>query len=398
LGGALKAPHPDPRPRSTGARGEVEKNRVRVLSAAVPPTTPRPPSAPGRAPRRRHRHPEVRRPGLRVALDRAGWPAVPRPCPPAGRDAFANCCNSANPVWISDDQGLAAADRPPHGFRLRLAVGRGGRRRFREGRVSWCRLRVAGRLGRRLHTLHELSEPTAAEKDFLLARRARRRDSDFLNSAREHPLLDRALRHEVDHPHRLALPSPVDPADAPAPGPRGFDGRSMLSTTEACCRFKPTPPASVARKARQSGSSRLVDQQPALGPGTPPWKRTCDHFRPGKPAAAAARACRSCCSGLVRGAEVVARPLHGGVPAPSAGCWSTSSAKIPTAGLPGDRRGRRGFEPGNTPRRAQHRPAVEPAVLEQRIGRVHRLGQSQPGAGGQLRWRRARSRRGCSAC
>ena len=31
----------------------------------------------------------------------------------------------------------------------------------------------------------------------------------------------------------------------------GFHGRSMFSTTEACCRFSPTPPASVDRNARQ---------------------------------------------------------------------------------------------------------------------------------------------------
>ena len=36
----------------------------------------------------------------------------------------------------------------------------------------------------------------------------------------------------------------------------GFHGRSMFSTTEACCKFSPTPPASVDRNARQFGSSR----------------------------------------------------------------------------------------------------------------------------------------------
>jgi hypothetical protein len=49
----------------------------------------------------------------------------------------------------------------------------------------------------------------------------------------------------------------------------------MLTTTEACCKLSPTPPASVARNARQRPSSRKRSTSVLrLGVGTLPWNNT----------------------------------------------------------------------------------------------------------------------------
>lgn len=55
----------------------------------------------------------------------------------------------------------------------------------------------------------------------------------------------------------------------------GFHGKSILTSVEACCKFKPVAPASVDRNTRQSGSSRKRSTSAGrFSEGTPPWKLT----------------------------------------------------------------------------------------------------------------------------
>jgi len=104
-------------------------------------------------------------------------------------------------------------------------------------------------------------------------------------------LLDRALRDEVDHADRPVLPQAMD---RPTRWSRiaGFQGRSMLTTVEAFCRFRPTPPASRGKEhAAVRGLFELRNQvPPVLGVDPAVEQRIfpCRRIRAGS---GAARAC-----------------------------------------------------------------------------------------------------------
>ncbi len=101
-------------------------------------------------------------------------------------------------------------------------------------------------------------------------------NSDFLNAS-----TDRMPSSMLPWPTKLTTCTPRDwPMRCTRPmrcsSTAGFHGMSMFTTTAAaCCRFRPTPPASVDRNRRHCGSAwNCSTSAPRWSPGTLPLNST----------------------------------------------------------------------------------------------------------------------------
>lgn len=152
----------------------------------------------------------------------------------------------------------------------------------------------------------------------------------------------------------------------------GFHGRSTLMTTLACCRLRPTPPASVERKIRHSGSSR---KRSTSFPRAAPARAARSASSTSSPRGRSSRGCCRCCASRSRS---------------SPECWTAerrrcfSAKDVSIASWRASRRSRRRFSRCRLRRRRPRtsvcpRPVIPKPVRRRSPSRssIHWLGCSE---------------------